>query len=148
MQMFVTIEWLRSHILFFYMACFVLVAMICCASCCGHGIMTTFPQNYIFMLVFTIFEAFMVGCVTSMYTTQSVVFAVAVTAALTLGLSLYAMTTKSDFTGCGPFCAGIMISLMCFGALCFIFPLVGMAVPRGIQLAYAFFAVLIYSLYL
>merc|ERR1712039_1139538 len=128
MRMFVTQWWLLTHVVYFYTACIVPVAMLWCASCCCQSMMRTFPYNYIFMSIFTIFEAFMIGCMSSMYATHSVVFTVAVTAVLTLGLSLYAMLTKSDFTGYWPFMWGLLIALTCFSGFFAVFPLMGVPV--------------------
>ena len=147
LQVFVTPLWLQTHIVLFYIALFAPVVMLCGTLCC-RGCLISFPSNMIFLFFFTVFEAFTVGCVSSFYTTESVCFTLAVAAAVTLGLSLYAAFTKSDFTGCAPFMWSLLIGLISFGNVTFLFQMLGFRLPPGVQLVYSVFAVMIYFVYI
>ncbi len=48
------------------------------------------PVNYALLLLFTLCEGYLVGTVASYYEVKSVVLAVAMTAAITLGLTIFA----------------------------------------------------------
>jgi FtsH-binding integral membrane protein len=56
------------------------------------------PTNLILLGVFTAAEGLMVGAVCAQYKLLSVALAVMITACITGGLALYALTTKKDFT--------------------------------------------------
>lgn len=61
----------------------------------------TFPNNMAWLGLFTLCESHLVSVTTSFYTPQTVFLCALATVAATLGLALYAMTTKSDFTSIG-----------------------------------------------
>lgn len=90
--------------------------LICPCGCQKN--MRTFPQNYILLGGFTFTEGLLVGITCSFYTIDSVVFAVVATGVLVGALSAYAMFTKTDFTGMGPYLFAGMICLMIFGFFC------------------------------
>ena len=48
--------------------------------------------------LFTLCESYLVSVITSIYTPESVLLAAVATVAATLGITFYAMTSKSDFT--------------------------------------------------
>lgn len=58
----------------------------------------SFPNNMILLGVFTLGESYLVSSITSIYTPESVLMSAVATAGATLGITFYAMTTKSDFT--------------------------------------------------
>lgn len=59
------------------------------------------PVNYILLFLFTICEAYLVSSITAEYEPVSVFIAAALTAAIVVALTIYACTTKTDFTICG-----------------------------------------------
>ena len=59
------------------------------------------PLNYILLTIFTLTEAYIVGFVTTMYDPTTVFIAAVFTAAVVIALTIYACTTKTDFTVCG-----------------------------------------------
>lgn len=67
------------------------IAIVCCVG-------RTFPVNYICLFIFTLAESFLLMLFSAKYTPTSVLLALAMTAAATIGISIYAMTTKTDFT--------------------------------------------------
>jgi len=87
---------------------------ICAMSCCD-SLARSFPTNYILLFTFTAFEGVLVGFVSSIYTWQSVVLALGITAGIFLGMTAFAFCTKTDFTGCGPYLYGALLFLVVFG---------------------------------
>lgn len=53
------------------------------------------------LALFTLCESHLVSVTTSLYTPETVFLCALATVAATLGLALYAMTTKADFTSIG-----------------------------------------------
>lgn len=73
------------------------IALICC-----RGLSRSVPTNYILLGIFTMCEAYLVGFIAAHYEPQIVLAAAFSTAGVTAAISVYAFTTKSDFTVCGP----------------------------------------------
>ncbi|XP_063237191.1 protein lifeguard 1-like isoform X2 [Bacillus rossius redtenbacheri] len=114
-----------------------LIAMACCTN-----VRRKAPMNFIFLFLFTVAESFMLGAVASTYNGDAVMMAVGLTAAVCLGLTLFAFQTKWDFTGMGGILLVAVIILMIFG-------IVAMFVPgKTITLVYASLGALIFSIYL
>lgn len=76
-----------------------LVTMITLACC--EGVRRKSPLNFIVLGIFTLAESFMLGVISSTYNGQEVFLAVGITAAVCLGLTLFAFQTKIDFTVMG-----------------------------------------------
>lgn len=66
--------------------------------CCCQAAIRQHPTNLIIMFIFTLAMGFMVATVAAFYNEQAVLIAVGTTFALTLGLTLFAIQTKIDFT--------------------------------------------------
>jgi len=94
--------------------------MVCPCGCQKN--MRTFPINYMLLAGFTITEGLLVGVICANYTVASVLMAVLATGILVFSLSLYAMTTKSDFTGMGVYLFAAMMCLMIFSLFCIFLP--------------------------
>ena len=67
------------------------IAIVCCVG-------RVYPANYICLFIFTLAESFLLMLVGAQYEPRSVIIALAMTAAATCALSVYALTTKTDFT--------------------------------------------------
>ena len=52
-------------------------------------------------VLFAVCEGYMLGSVSAFYEPDAVIMAAGITAAVTLGLTLFAFQTKWDFTACG-----------------------------------------------
>lgn len=59
------------------------------------------PINYLLLALFTLCEAYLVSSITAEYEPVSVFIAAALTASIVVALTIYACTTKTDFTICG-----------------------------------------------
>lgn len=82
------------------------------AMSCFTSIRRKTPHNFIFLGVFTVCEGVMLGTITSYYDVDAILIAVGITAAVTLGLTLFAFQTKIDFTMCGGFFFALLIILL------------------------------------
>lgn len=79
------------------------VSLFCSIICllvltCFPIVARTVPTNYILLTIFTLFEAYLVSTICSTTSPRIVLMAASMTCALTLGLTIYACITKSDFT--------------------------------------------------
>eukprot|EP00927_Polykrikos_kofoidii_P053317 TRINITY_DN4769_c0_g1_i1.p1 TRINITY_DN4769_c0_g1~~TRINITY_DN4769_c0_g1_i1.p1 ORF type:complete len:250 (-),score=30.89 TRINITY_DN4769_c0_g1_i1:84-833(-) len=116
---YVNQEWVLDNIAIFWGANALSLAMICGVSCCCTDMLRKFPMNFIFLTVFAVAWGVILGFVTSLYTLESVGLAAGMTAAIFIGLTIYACTTKTDFTGLGPYLYGALLCLMLFGLVTF-----------------------------
>lgn len=66
----------------------------------------TAPMNMILLGAYTVCQGFLVGLMSSFYQVEEVVYAIGITTAIVFGLTIYATTTKEDFTMKG----GMMMS--------------------------------------
>lgn len=68
----------------------------------------TAPLNLVLLSAYTLSQGFLVGLISSFYQVDEVVYAIGITCAIVFGLTIYASTTKEDFTMKG----GMMISAL------------------------------------
>jgi hypothetical protein len=83
----------------------------CALACCGQD--KKVPINYILLAVFTFCVSYIVALTCVKYTVTSVVQAATLTAGVSIALTVYAATTKTDFTIFGPllFIFGFVFSI-------------------------------------
>ena len=72
------------------------IAIFCCRDAARKV-----PLNYILLFIFTACESFILAVICSSYPSGVVLQAAGATAAVTIALTAYACTTKTDFTICG-----------------------------------------------
>jgi len=120
-------QFVATHQWLLYVSAVMTLATICSMACC-RGVTRKFPQNYMLLFVFTGCQGVMVGFVTAMYTWQSVLLALGMTSVIFFGMTLYACTTKTDFTGFGPYLMGALIASL---GVCFV---LGVLTWAGFQL--------------
>lgn len=90
----------------------------CALVCCRMD--RKVPLNYILLLTFTVCVSYLVSLICLMYPPQTVFLAAGLTLAMVIGLTIFAFTTKQDFTICGPimytigmlFLAGILFAIL------------------------------------
>jgi FtsH-binding integral membrane protein len=119
---------------------FAMIGSLCLVlgvTCCCQAMARVYPYNYVFLLLVTVCEAIIVGFISAMYTTESVLMMMMLTAGIFVGLTFYAMTTKSDFTGSGGFLSAGLMCLLLTGLLMAFFPS-----PMGQKLMAGFGALL------
>jgi FtsH-binding integral membrane protein len=119
----------------------VFLFVLTCPCGCEKN-MRTYPTNYLLLGGFTFTKGILVGFIAAKYTAASVVAAFLLTAFLVGGLSLYAMTTKSDFTDSGGYLFAALLAFIC---LSFMVMFVGGPLIHKIL---AFFGILLFSMYL
>ena len=109
---------------------------------CYKKVARTVPLNYICLFVFTLCESYVVSFVASMYDRDTVLIAACLTAAMTVGLTLYAVFTKTDFTTCGGI---LMVCCVCliFGGILSIF-----FHSKILRLVLAVLGVIVFGIYL
>lgn len=84
---------------------------------CSENARRTHPLNLICLFAFTLCEAILVATISATYSTDVVLLAVGITAAVTLGLTSYAMQTKRDFTAAGGILFSLLFALVMAGIL-------------------------------
>jgi len=121
-----------------------MISLVCCPKLARKA-----PQNYIILFTFTAFEGVLVGAICSTYSTQAVVAALLSTTIVVVGLTLYACTTKSDFTGCGPYLVAMLLALIgCQMVMWLACTLAPAACPPEMHKLFALAGVVIFSMYL
>jgi len=76
------------------------IVLICVIACCENARRSS-PTNVILLGAFTLCESVLVGFISSTYKPRIVLLAVGLTAAIVIGLTIFAFQTKFDFTVCG-----------------------------------------------
>lgn len=110
---------IKTHIYLFWIALIVSLATIY-ALACYQDLARSVPINYILLGVFTVAESYLVSMTTAIYTPSSIANASLLTAALVIGLTVYAFYTDTDFTMCGGFLF-MMLSLLLMASIIFMF---------------------------
>ena len=123
-----------------------MLILVCCINKAR-----TYPMNMILLSVFTLFESIFVGVFSAQYTAWSVLLAVGCTCIVVGALTLFACTTKIDFTGMGMYLyAGLMV-MMCFSCA---FTVILMCTDISLKsyemarVGYACIGCLVFSMYL
>merc|ERR1719375_1060620 len=88
-------EWQLQHQWLMGLSMMVTIGTLCAMTCC-QDVCRQFPTNYLLLFGFTVFEGILIGFVSAAYTAGSVTICVGITAAVFLGLTLYAWTTSTD----------------------------------------------------
>ncbi|KAL0956656.1 hypothetical protein HGRIS_002788 [Hohenbuehelia grisea] len=101
------------------------------------------PINFVLLSTFTLMEAFTLGVIVAFYDTKIVMQALLITLGVFLGLTLFTLQSKYDFSGMGPFLFGGLIALCMTG-------IVGIFIPfsRTMDLIFAVGGCLIFSGYI
>ena len=90
-------NFLQSNFWLFYVSIIINI-FTCVLIFCYDRFANKFPNNYIFLLIFTISESIMVSFFTTFCPPRDVLIAIALTAIIVLSLTYYSVTTKTDFT--------------------------------------------------
>jgi FtsH-binding integral membrane protein len=116
--------------------------VISCALFCVQSLARTVPTNYVLMFAFTFCEAWVVAFVCAVVGDGKLVVAAAfMTAGIVVALTIYALTTKTDFTVCGGM-------IWCIAAVFCIFGLFSVFWGPQLRFIYCVIGVIIFSIYL
>lgn len=101
--------------LFTYMICLYAIG-------CYRNVARSVPTNYILLSLFTVAFSYITAGISAWYEPDIVLAAATITAAMTIGLTVYAMYTKTDFTYCGGFMFAFMFVIFAGMILTFFMP--------------------------
>jgi len=101
------------------------------------------PANLILLSTFTILEASTIGVVIAFYDNAVIMQALLITLGVFLGLTLFTVQSKWDFSGMGPFLFAGLLALMMTGIVGIFFPF-----SRTFDLIYAIGGTLLFSGYI
>lgn len=139
-------DWVRSHEWLLWLSVGMTFTTICAMACC-HETCRHFPLNYILLFIFTVFEAVMLGFISSFYSPESLLIATSVTVFIFLGLTIFASLTRTDFSGSGPYLFVFGMALLVFGALFCVLPPLGHAFTVA-SMCYSCLGVVLFSFYI
>lgn len=109
---------------------------------CVRSLSRTVPTNYILLSVFTLCEGYLVSVICGLTSPEIVLMAAVMCLIVVVALTIYAFTTKTDFTLMGS-------ALFIFGAVMFIFAIFLMFTDNPIlHIIYSSLGVILFSLYL
>jgi len=131
--------WVQTHIWSFYVPLFGTLVNLGVLYWKRHS----HPWNFVLLSTFTLMEAFTLGIVVAFFKNVIVLQALLITVGVFIGLTLFTLQSKYDFSGMGPFLFGGLIALCMTG-------LVGVFIPFGrtMDLIYAIGGCLLFSGYI
>ena len=111
---------LYNNIGLFYVAMMMNIAILL-SMVCVPSLLRTVPTNYILLFVWTFCEGYMVATVAAFNPPEIVLTAAGLTALVSVALTVYAFTTKTDFTFLGGFLFVMTFIMLFWGILTLIF---------------------------
>ena len=125
-----------------FWVCFGLLLTTCIALTCFRNVARSVPLNYILLFLFTASESILISyMIAAVNDPKTVVIAAVSTVVVTSVLTIYACTTKTDFT----FLIGILYVTV---VLMFVLGLFYIWMPEPLRLFYCFLGLILYSIYL
>ncbi|XP_071488313.1 protein lifeguard 2-like [Diadema antillarum] len=115
-------------------------SLVCCSN-----VRRNYPGNLIALMLFTLCLSYMTGTIASFYYVNGgniVLIAMGICAGITLGVSLFAIQTRFDFTTCGGFLFIFSLSLFLFGFIAIF------TYSRILYTVYAWLAAVLFCLFL
>lgn len=109
---------------------------------CFRSISRTVPTNYIVLSIFTLSEAYVVSFICGSTTPTLVIMAAAMTCSITIALTIYACTTKTDFTVMNSMLFIFSMVMLLFGIFLMFTKI------KILHIIYSCLGVLLYSIYL
>ncbi|KAH8268697.1 hypothetical protein KR026_012086, partial [Drosophila bipectinata] len=124
------------------MISFIMTIAILVILVCNEDLRRQTPANFVLLVCFTIAQSFLLGSAACHYAPKEVFTAVLITTAVCLGLTLFALQTKYDFTMLGGILVASVIILIFFG-------IVTMFAGGGLaSTIYASISAVVFSVYL
>lgn len=124
------------------LACCIGTIVISCAMVCFIQLTRQVPINYILLLLFTVLEAYLVASVAAVSDKEVVLAAAFTTAAIVVGISIFAWTVKVDFTILGPIVLILALSMSMVAIFAFAFHF------KGLHMVYCGIGVILFGFYL
>lgn len=93
-------DFVKENIVVYILAVVGYIASVC-ALICNRKLARKVPANYILMGILTVCMSYMTTMTTVYYPTEILIYAAILTALMVIALTLYAFTTKTDFTMMG-----------------------------------------------
>lgn len=125
----------------FIVAIVLLFILLILLACC-ENLRRSSPTNYIMLFLLTACMSFMLGVTSATYSRNEVLIAVGITIVVTVGLTIFALQTKWDFTTMGGVLFVSVLILMVFGIFASIFR------NDTLTLVYASIGALLFCIYL
>lgn len=138
--------WIQQNAWVLYLSVGSTVALMCIMICCNDQL-RTYPQNYIFLFLFTACEGALVGVVSAGFTLESVLVSAGITVLIFLSMTAYAFFTETDFTGLGPYIFAALMTMMLFGFAMMILRMVGVYFAP-LEMAYNIMGVLLFTFFI
>lgn len=110
-------------------------------TCCGD-LMRNYPTNFVLLFLFTILNGISLAGACVFYKRDEVMMAVGITAVIFVLLTMFAMQTAIDFTGCSAISFVLIILLLIFGIVVALFP------SRTLQMVYSCCGAAIFCFYI
>jgi FtsH-binding integral membrane protein len=101
-----------------FWVCLVATVISSIALICFRSLARNFPVNYLLLGTFTLCESYLVSFICASTKPSIVVMAALMTAAIVIALTIYAYTTKTDFTVMGGMMFIIGCIVLLFGLFC------------------------------
>ncbi|GCC21041.1 hypothetical protein chiPu_0000197 [Chiloscyllium punctatum] len=133
--------WVTQTYWFTYALFPAILILIITLSCCD-GVRRKAPWNFMLLLLFTTLEGLLLGAVSVFYGADAVMWAVGATTFVSLGLTLFSLQTKWDFTARSGILFVVLLVLIAFGILCAIIQ------SFWLHIVYASLGTLVFSIYL
>lgn len=112
------------------------------ALCCSRQLARTVPMNYILLSLFTTSFSYITSLTTVMFEPTDIMIAGILTAAMTAGLSLYALKTEVDYSEMSSFLWSLVLTLIFSVIMALLFP------SKSIQIVIGLLGACILSVYI
>ncbi|XP_037043404.1 protein lifeguard 1-like [Bradysia coprophila] len=136
-----TLSMVQNNLFLLFVAIIVTFAALI-AMACVESVRRTAPTNMIVLGIFTLAETYLVGASTIRFDPEDVLLAIGVTAAVCIGLTIFAFQTKWDFTMLGGVLFVGLIVLILFSFIAMFFP------GRIMSLVYSSCGAMLFCVYL
>lgn len=114
-------------------------------ACC-EGPRRRFPWNIILLAIFTLAMSFMTGTIASYYGTEAVLITLAITAIVTIAVTVFCFQTKVDFTSCAGLFAVLGIVVFVTGIVTAI--VLAFKYIKWLHMLYAAISAIVFTLFL
>ncbi|XP_071825417.1 protein lifeguard 2-like isoform X2 [Apostichopus japonicus] len=142
-------EFIHSNQWLYWIAYAIFLVTYITLVCCGN-VRRNYPTNLIALCIFTLAMSYMVGTITSFYSYQSdglqtVLVSLGICVGVVFSVSIFAIQTRFDFTGCGGFLFVFLMGLSMFGIIAIVFASTGNSV---LYTVYAWLAAVLFTMFL